>query len=49
MILPRHINRDLYTNESYAYEGIKLVRITDLLNPCLSYSTMLILNWTKND
>ena len=36
-----------YTNESYAYEGIKLVRITDLLNPCLSYSTMPYLKLDK--
>jgi type I restriction enzyme S subunit len=30
----------VYTNESYTDDGIKLVRITDLLNPHLSYETM---------
>jgi len=29
-----------YTNQSYSSKGIKLVRITDLLNPKLSYKTM---------
>lgn len=32
-----------YTNESYTDKGIKLVRITDLLNPSLSYQTMPLL------
>ena len=34
----------LYTNESYTDNGIKLVRITDLLNPNISYETMPFLN-----
>lgn len=32
-----------YTNEAYSNDGIKLVRITDLLNPYLSYETMPLL------
>jgi type I restriction enzyme, S subunit len=33
-----------YTGQSYSSSGIKLVRITDLLNPRLSYETMPFLN-----
>jgi type I restriction enzyme, S subunit len=33
-----------YTNKSYTNQGIKLVRITDLLNPRISYETMPCLN-----
>jgi len=29
-----------YTNESYSEKGVRLVRITDLLNPKISYETM---------
>ena len=33
-----------YTNQSYSSSGIRLVRITDLLNPEVSYETMPFLN-----
>jgi len=36
-----------YTNQSYSTTGIRLVRITDLLNPRLSYETMPYLDVDK--
>jgi type I restriction enzyme S subunit len=33
-----------YTNQSYSSDGVRLVRITDLFNPRISYETMPFLN-----
>jgi len=45
----RSHKQGFYTSERYVKQGVKIVRITDLMNPHIDYASMPILNISRTD